>query len=654
EDSPIKIVRYTVNNEDNIKLKVLTVRVIIIGVILNILLSILNHFLFYLTFPMNINSILIIIITYPMGLLVQYILPKKIRGYNINDSTFNYKEHTLILIFCSSASSWPYSLLFLSSMKYYFNLELSLWSYFLFLLVTQLIGISFSFLYYNLMILNYNLFWPTTLISINLIRTIHNNNLKFKNSKFNRIYFFFIISIFSLCLYFITAYFFKWSSMYPILCIFNSPILQQLGSPLKGLGILVISLDWSIITSSLGSPLITPFPIALNMFLGFLFFIYLLLPLGYYLNLFNSKLIPLIGFDFYDQFGNLLNLKQLNLNNNQIHISLLMYIIYGTSLACLASIITYIPLNYINIFSNNNNNNSNSNNIHSKLILKNYSNIPNYYYYCLIITTILLIIIFVFLNQQHINLPYYGWCLAIIIAIIASFLNGILYALSSQLISIHFLSELIASLLFPNNEISNMLFKTIAFISNYQSISYLYHLKLGHYMKIPPKLCYFFTIFGILITSITHTLTSLFININLPNLCQDNSLLLLNCNNLQTFSKASILWGKIGIQKLISNNKNYNYFLIFLIVGFLLPIINHLLKKKVQLLNSFNIPIFLASISLIAPAYPFQYPLWFAINLIVNKIIYNKFFNKWVKYHLIFSAAMDFGVSIGTMLILSL
>jgi hypothetical protein len=62
--------------------------------------------------------------------------------------------------------------------------------------------------------------------------------------------------------------------------------------------------------------------------------------------------------------------------------------------------------------------------------------------------------------------------------------------------------ELIAGYMLPGHPIANMIFKTVAYTTTNQTINFAADLKLGHYMKIPPRIMFTIQIIGTVITSI--------------------------------------------------------------------------------------------------------------------------------------------------------
>lgn len=102
----------------------------------------------------------------------------------------------------------------------------------------------------------------------------------------------------------VPVYLFPSISALSIVCWFwkSSVIAQIIGSGRNGLGIGSFALDWNAI-SGVGNPLIVPFPTIVNMGIGFILVLYILAPIMYWNNVYDSKKFPFLSYDLYDKYG---------------------------------------------------------------------------------------------------------------------------------------------------------------------------------------------------------------------------------------------------------------------------------------------------------------------------------------------------------------
>lgn len=119
-----------------------------------------------------------------------------------------------------------------------------------------------------------------------------------------------IVLICSFCWYTFPGYLIPILSNISVLCwaYRKSPTAQLLGSGMHGLGIFSFTLDWAVVASYLGSPLISPFFAIVNVFAGYVLLIYGLIPLAYWgFDLYNAKTYPMFSSALFDAKGHRYN-----------------------------------------------------------------------------------------------------------------------------------------------------------------------------------------------------------------------------------------------------------------------------------------------------------------------------------------------------------
>jgi len=125
-----------------------------------------------------------------------------------------------------------------------------------------------------------------------------------------------------------------------------------------GLGLGAFTLDWSTVSSYLYSPLISPFFATANIFFGYVFFLYVILPISYWgFNLYNAKTFPIFSSHLFMSNGTEYNIpsivnSQFQLDkdtydkNGKINLSVFFAVGYGFSFATIAATITHVGLFY--------------------------------------------------------------------------------------------------------------------------------------------------------------------------------------------------------------------------------------------------------------------------------------------------------------------
>ena len=129
---------------------------------------------------------------------------------------------------------------------------------------------------------------------------------------------------------------------------------------------------------------------------------------------------------------------------------------------------------------------------------------------------------------------------------------SIFVAISSQEMPMNVIYELIAGYMLPGCPIANMIFKTVAYTTTNQTINFTADLKLGHYMKIPPRIMFTIQIIGTIITTIWTISIQDWMLHNIEDICTPHQKQGFTCPQSTTFATASIIWGAVGPQRLFS------------------------------------------------------------------------------------------------------
>lgn len=125
---------------------------------------------------------------------------------------------------------------------------------------------------------------------------------------------------------------------------------------MRGIGLGAFSLDWSVIASFLGSPMISPFFAIVNVAAGYLLFMYAVLPFAYWgVNLYNAKNFPIFSSHLFDAAGQTYNVSAIvndkfeidmdaYLKQGRINLSVFFSVTYGIGFAAIVSTLTHVAL----------------------------------------------------------------------------------------------------------------------------------------------------------------------------------------------------------------------------------------------------------------------------------------------------------------------
>lgn len=200
------------------------------------------------------------------------------------------------------------------------------------------------------MILKFKLcFFP-----LSLYRALHEK----ENNRMSRGKFFLIALVCSFSWYLFPGYLFPTLSTVSWICWAypNSVTAQQIGSGMHGLGLGSFGLDWSVIASYLGSPLITPFFAIVNVTVGYILLMYVLIPVAYWgFNIYGAQKFPIFSSHLFDSQGQIYNVSaivndkfELDIQQyekqGRIYLSTFFSLSYGIGFAAIVSTLTHVAL----------------------------------------------------------------------------------------------------------------------------------------------------------------------------------------------------------------------------------------------------------------------------------------------------------------------
>ncbi|KAJ0621455.1 putative oligopeptide transporter, OPT superfamily [Helianthus annuus] len=186
--------------------------------------------------------------------------------------------------------------------------------------------------------------------------------------------------------------------------------------------------------------------------------------------------------------------------------------------------------------------------IHAKL-MKNYKQVPQWWYLVLLIGSIVLSLIMCFVYKEDVQLPWWGFLFAFALAFIVTLPIGVIQATTNQQPGYDIIAQFIFGYILPGKPIANLLFKIYGRISTVHALSFLSDLKLGHYMKIPPKCMFTAQLVGTLVAGTVNLAVSWWMLENIENLCDIEGLhpdSPWTCPKFKVTFDASVIWDLLG------------------------------------------------------------------------------------------------------------
>ncbi|CAG8434781.1 8743_t:CDS:10 [Scutellospora calospora] len=307
----------------------------------------------------------------------------------------------------------------------------------------------------------------------------------------------------------------------------------RMGSGYHGLGILNFSLDWNAIGQP--GPLYTPWWAQVNWYAGVIIGAWIIAPILYYNDFWMAKKFPILATYSLNHDGE----------------SVTFAVGYFYSFIAFTAAITHVILFYGDEIWNRfkASRSEEVEDIHCKM-MRNYEEIPNWWYACIFVSMLFIAVILCDVSGAH--LPWWGLMIAVSIACFMVLPIGIIQAVSNNQVGLNVITEMICGYIFPGLPIANVYFKCYGYMAMYQCLSFVSDLKLGHYMKIPPKAMFTAQLWGTVVGAfVNYWILQLIIYAKRPFLdgtMKDPTGQWTGYRS-QVFNTASIVWGLIGPER---------------------------------------------------------------------------------------------------------
>lgn len=187
--------------------------------------------------------------------------------------------------------------------------------------------------------------------------------------------------------------------------------------------------------------------------------------------------------------------------------------------------------------------------IHSRL-MQAYVEVPAWWY--LAVGVVSFVFVAVAIEVYPTQMPIWAAILAFFLAAILALPVSMVFALTNQQVPLQVMHELIIGYILPGRPIANIIFKTMAYIGTNQAVAFAGDLKLGHYMKIPPRVMFMTQVVAVVVASLVSISVQDWMFANVADICTPDAPNGFFCPSTNTFASASLIWGGIGPARLFS------------------------------------------------------------------------------------------------------
>jgi OPT family small oligopeptide transporter len=600
-----------------------TFRMWVLGFIFTMIGAGVNNFFSLRQPSVHIVSLVAELLAFPCGVFLAHVLPiytfnlGPLGKWNLNpDHKFNIKEHCVITIMANVSIAWgtaDATSVIQAAQKFY-NFELTAGFKIMVVLCCQLLGFGIAGLCRPWVVEPASIIWPGTLSICALLTTLHSRaNAVADGWKISRIRFFMVVGVCAFAWYWFPGLIFVALSYFTWVCWIapKNRIVNHLFGMQTGLGLSPITFDWTQVAYNT-NPLLSPSWAALNVFMGFVGGFWIVVPAIYYTNTWWTGYLPLMTADVYDRYGAEYNVSMMinadgtfnetaYQNYSPPFLGASFAFVYGLAFASITAVLVHVFLwhgtNIVEAMKGRT-----KMDIHARL-MQQYKQTPWWLYAGIIVLMTVLAIIMVEIYDT--KLPVYGVFLALVIPAIymipCCIIQGITNVDAQQL---NVLSEFIGGYMFQGKPLANMIFKTLSQDVVQQGIYFAQDMKLGHYLKVSPRLVFAAQASATVSTpkrTTSHTqyetngnhfqvlgaltqvgVTSWMLG-NIDQICTYDQPDLFSCPQGRTYYSSSVIWGLIGPSRLYSAGQIYSGLLHFFWIGALMPIVTWYAWKRTKI-----------------------------------------------------------------------
>ncbi|KAH7316879.1 small oligopeptide transporter [Stachybotrys elegans] len=673
-ESPYKDVQAAVREIDNEEYAN-TVRAWVLGLLFVTIVSGVNMFLSMRSPAITIPAVVVILITYPVGVWWAKIMPSRKFStfgveWTLNPGPFSVKEHAVITLMAKITADYPYSTNALEALQapslYNHNLG---WGFaLLFTLSSQIIGISMSGMFRRFLVWPSSMLWPGQFGTTSLLYTLHDKSSSQLTDadrwRISRYRWFCYIAMASFVYYWIPGILWQGLSVFAFITWItpNNVTVNQLFGGVTGLSLLPITFDWTYISAYLLNPLLSPWQSHLNCFIGLGIFVIIPTIGMVYTNTFFADFLPVTTSRTYDNTGARYNVsriltpeftfdEQAYNDYSPMFIAPTFFLNYGLSFATLTAALVHTFLNHRKeIWYRFKAAQDQEPDVHMNM-MKRYAEAPDWWYGCVWVGSMALGLATVLVYPSQ--LPWWGFLVSCIIAFVFIIPLAMILGMTNILISLNVLSPFLGGYMLPGRPIANMLFKVFSTIVLGQAQVFSGDLKFAHYMKIPPRTTFF--------CQISAAIWSVFVQIsvmnwalgNIPKICEPDQPSHFTCPNGSTFFSSSIVWGVIGPQRFLGAGSVYEPIHYFWLLGAALPVLFFFAQRRFpkSIARFLHAPVMLGAMAWLPPATPLNFSTWAIVGLVFNWWIRKRYNEWWMKYNYITAAGLDVGLILCTLII---
>ena len=438
-------------------------------------------------------------------------------------------------------------------------------------------------------------------------------------------------------------------------------IVNQLFGGQSGYGLLPLSLDWTVISGYVMSPLIPPFHAIANVMIGIgIFFVFVSMGIQFTGHWFTDHL-PVQHSHAYDNTGHPYQVQKILTNfqfdeekyfaYSPLYLPVQFALAYGLAFAAVAAVIVHVALYHgRSIWAQLKLARGQEDDVHMRL-MKKYRDAEDWWYLALF--AVMVSMSFVVVCVWPTEFPWWAYIVCMILPMIWVVPVGIVQAVTNIQLGLNVLTEFIVGYMLPGRPLAMMIFKNYSYISMSQALYFAQDLKLGHYMKVPPRIMFWSQLIASVWSAVVQIAVMNWALGAIPDICTEDQKDGYTCSQAKVFYTASIIWGAIGPARIFSGKALYSSLQWFWLVGAVTPVLTWLLARRYprSIWRYVNAPLIFGGSAWIPPATTYIYFCWGIVGTVFNYFIKRRQRGWWLQYNYVTSAALDSGLILSTVVV---
>ncbi|EIM85355.1 OPT oligopeptide transporter [Stereum hirsutum FP-91666 SS1] len=660
-----QIVRELCDFEDDPSIPVLTWRFFFLSAIFTALGAWLTQMGFFRTTYIPYSIYFVQIASLFFGRFLAATLPQKLVGFGrfkfeLNPGEFSVKEHVAVVLAANTGATNNLGDYVLAPLAVFYDDPMNGWIAILFMWSAVFIGFSYATLAKTFIIENPNTTFPLTLQQVSVFKAQRMSlSTASTTAKTQMRVFWYGILIFFLW-EFLPEYIFPFTSSLAFLCwVTKNSTAQFLGSGLGGVGLLNVTLDWSNIGSTM---IYYPWWTQLNMFASYVISAWILIPISYYMGIWESDKYPIQSQTLWMRNGtkyptaSLMN-SDFSLNSElfaevgpPMMSAQLRWGYFFSYVAWLGAFVSCILFQGPEIYRTVKLRWQRKAAFDDKLsqIIRQYPTVPIWWNLALFLVPFIILIAF---SHTGLHYPPYMLYIGLVIGAVIVVPMSYIYSVTGYQVPVGYFNELFygyaINLGGSRHPVGSLSYRVISGQCWYEAQAMLADMKLGHYFHIPPRATLIAQVWGILIGVPINYATILWV-------CKTKADVLSGAasdpnhqwtgQTVISLNNQGIAFGLIG-PKLLFDDPMYAPMLYGFVAGAIVPIILWLIHKKWPKLRAdlVNIPIFATTFENFYGNLSNYLLTWFVLGTI-NHMYFKRYrYGFWKKFAYLAGAAADTG-----------